>query len=354
MNERDRFLARLAAGPLLADGAMGTLLYSRGIPQRANLDELVATRPEIIGAIHREYLEAGAELIETATFGANRVRLAAHGMNDRAGAFNRRGAQLAREARDVVGHDAWVAGSVGPLGAPTRELVRLGEPAVRAAVREQLDGLLEGGVDLFVFETFSLLDHLLLAIDEARHAADLPIVAQLTFGEELQLPDGTTPQAAAIALAAAGADVIGVNCGGGPEACVEALEAIAESSAASASPRSIMPNAGLPRSGSRASSSTPPARTTWPGWCRASWRQAGRCSAAAAGRRRSTSPRCDWPSTRSRQPRGNPGRAPPRWPCRQRSNLNRSPSRRTPAPLPPPPTHPRRPVWRVPWPNAAS
>ncbi len=253
LSERDRFLARLATGPLLADGAMGTLLYSRGIPQRANLDELVATRPEIIGAIHREYLEAGAELIETATFGANRVRLEAHGLAGRAAALNRRGAQLAREARDVVGRDAWVGGSIGPLGAPTRELVRLGEAAVRAAVREQLDGLLEGGVDLFVFETFSLLEHLLVAIDEARRATSLPIIAQLTYGEDLQLPDGTTPEMAALAIAAAGADVIGVNCGGGPEACVEALEAMAtmgsggSGTTTNAPHRSIMPNAGLPQ-----------------------------------------------------------------------------------------------------------
>ncbi|HMA47207.1 MAG TPA: homocysteine S-methyltransferase family protein, partial [Frankiaceae bacterium] len=258
-SERERFLARLAAGPLLADGAMGTLLYSRGVPQRANLDELVATRPDVIGAIHREYLEAGAELIETATFGANRNRLAAHGLADRAGAFNRRGAQLAREARDVVGRDAWVGGSIGPLGAPTRELLRLDEPAIRAAVREQLDGLLEGGVDLVVFETFSLLEHLLIAIDEARRISSLPILAQLTFGEELQLPDGTTPATAAEALSATGADVIGVNCGGGPEACIEALEAMTAPSAEAvtaagagaagrAAPRrSIMPNAGLPQ-----------------------------------------------------------------------------------------------------------
>jgi methionine synthase / methylenetetrahydrofolate reductase(NADPH) len=254
--ERERFLARLAAGPLLADGAMGTLLYSRGIPQRANLDELVATRPEIIGAVHREYLDAGAELIETATFGANRIRLAGHGLADRASAFNRRGAQLAREARDVVGRDVWVAGSVGPLGAPTRDLLRLAEPTVRAAVREQLDGLLEGGVDLFIFETFSLLEHLLIAVDEARRAASLPIIAQLTYGEELQLPDGTTPAIAAAAIAGAGADVVGVNCGGGPEACVEALETIAaaafesdaDTGASGSGPsRSIMPNAGLPQ-----------------------------------------------------------------------------------------------------------
>jgi len=225
---------------------MGTLLYSRGVPQRANLDELVASRPELISAIHREYLEAGAELIETATFGANRVRLAAFGMGDRAVALNRRGAQLAREARDVSGREAWVAGSIGPLGAPNRELLHLPDADVRAAIREQVDGLLEGGADLFIFETFSLLPHLLAAIDEARRATDLPIVAQLTFGEELQLPDGTPPGVAAAALVAAGADVVGVNCGGGPEACAEALEAMAASGDTTV-PRSILPNAGLPQ-----------------------------------------------------------------------------------------------------------
>jgi methionine synthase / methylenetetrahydrofolate reductase(NADPH) len=244
VNERERFRQRLAARPLLADGAMGTLLYSRGVPQRANLDELVSTRPELISAVHREYLDAGAELIETATFGANRVRLAAYGMGDRAAALNRRGAQLAREARDVSGREAWVAGSIGPLGTPNRELVHLPDAEVRAAVREQLDGLLEGGVDLFIFETFSMLSHLLLAIDEARRAADLPVVAQLTYGEELQLPDGTIPAVAAGALLAAGADVVGVNCGGGPEACAEALESMAGGHPA---PRSILPNAGLPQ-----------------------------------------------------------------------------------------------------------
>jgi methionine synthase I (cobalamin-dependent)/5,10-methylenetetrahydrofolate reductase len=248
VDERERFRARLAEGPMLADGGMGTLLFSRGVPQRANLDELVVTRPELIGAIHREYLAAGADLIETATFGANRMRLATHGLADRAARINRRGAQLAREARDVSGRDAWVGGSIGPLGAPTPELLRIPDAEVRAAVREQLDGLLEGGVDLFVFETFSLLEHLLLAIDEARRASDLPIVAQLTFGEDLELPDGTTPSTAAIALADAGADVIGVNCGGGPEACVEALETMAGAGEPAApTPRSIMPNAGLPQ-----------------------------------------------------------------------------------------------------------
>ena len=165
---RVRFRDRLAAGPLLADGAMGTLLFSRGIPQRAVLDDLVATRPDLIGAIHREYLAVGADIIETATFGANRVRLAPYGLADRAGRLARRGAQLAREARDVAGRDVLVAGSVGPLGAPTREILHLSEAAVREAFREAIEGLLEGGVDVFWFETFSLIDHLALAIDEAR------------------------------------------------------------------------------------------------------------------------------------------------------------------------------------------
>jgi homocysteine S-methyltransferase len=243
MDARARFRDRLVGGPLLADGATGTLLFSRGIPQRAVLDELVATHPEIIGAIHREYLSAGADIIETATFGANRVRLTPYGLGDRGGRFARRGAQLAREARDVAGRDVLVAGSIGPLGAPTREILHLDDRTIRSAFRETIDGLLEGGVDLFWFETFSLIDHLALAIDEARSAAtDLPIVALLTFGEDIALADGTTPAAAVGALAAAAdVDVIGVNCGAGPVGCLEAVTAM------DGAGRAILPNAGLPQ-----------------------------------------------------------------------------------------------------------
>jgi methionine synthase / methylenetetrahydrofolate reductase(NADPH) len=246
VNERERFRERLAASPILADGGMGTLLFSRGIPQRACLDELPTTRPDLINAIHREYLEAGADLIETATFGANRIRLAGFGLATQARAFNRRAAQVAREARDVAGRDALVGGSIGPLGAPTRELLHLDESKVRAAYREQIDGLLEGGVDLLVIETHTDLGHLLLAIDEARRAADLPILAELTFGEELALPDGTTPDTAGRALAAAGVEAFGVNCGVGPIACLDALEAMGRVTSGEAA-RSIMPNAGLPQ-----------------------------------------------------------------------------------------------------------
>jgi methionine synthase I (cobalamin-dependent)/5,10-methylenetetrahydrofolate reductase len=220
---------------------MGTLLYSRGIPQRASLDELVATRPELIGAIHREYLAAGADIIETATFGANRIRLAPFGLADQAGRLARRGAQLAREARDVAGRDVLVAGSIGPLGVPNRDLLHLDDAAIRSAFRETIDGLLEGGADLLWFETFGSVEHLGLAVEEARSASDLPVVALLTFGEELELPDGTTPPEAARSMGAFDVDVIGVNCGAGPQGCLDALSAMGGDR------RAILPNAGLPQ-----------------------------------------------------------------------------------------------------------
>jgi homocysteine S-methyltransferase len=229
---------------------MGTLLFAGGVPQRACLDELATTRPQLVGSIHRAYLEAGADLIETATFGANRVRLAAYGLAGDVQRFNRAAARVAREARDVAGRDVLLAGSIGPLGAPTRDMLHLDETRIRDAFREQVDGLLEGGIDLLVLETFVDLRHLLIAADEARRAtADLPIVAQLTFGEELELADGSSPAVAATALAGAPVDVIGVNCGAGPHACLEALEAFGPD-AGSDSPapaRSLLPNAGLPQ-----------------------------------------------------------------------------------------------------------
>ncbi len=243
---RDRFAARLAAAPLLADGGMGTLRFSRGIPQRACLDEVATSRPDLVGTLHREYLDAGADLVETLTFGANRFRLDAYGLAAEAGRFNRRAAQVAREARDVSGRDAWVGGSIGPLGPPTRELRHPDDAAIRAAFREQIDGLLEGGADVLVIETFFDLHHLLLAVDEVRRASDVPVIASMTFGEDLVLADGTTPEMAVRALVAAGVDAIGVNCGVGP---VATLDALAELGApADGEPaRSIMPNAGLPQ-----------------------------------------------------------------------------------------------------------
>ncbi|MET0773827.1 MAG: homocysteine S-methyltransferase family protein, partial [Candidatus Limnocylindrales bacterium] len=138
---RRAFADRLGARPLLFDGAMGTLLFSRGVPQRASLDELVQTHPDLVSAIHREYVAAGADIIETCTFGANRLRLAPYGLADRAARLNRRAAQLAREARDVAGRDVLVAGSMGPLAAPNRP-ERPDGATMRAVVREQVEGLL--------------------------------------------------------------------------------------------------------------------------------------------------------------------------------------------------------------------
>lgn len=240
------FRQRARQRPILFDGAMGTLLYSRGIPQRACLDELVVSRPELISAIHREYLEAGADAITTAAFGANRFRLAAYGIADQAGRLNRRAVQLAREARDVAGRDALVAGSIGPLGMPLRGPIRRPELEVRAAFREAVEGLLEGGADLLLFETHNVLDELLMAVEEARALTDIPIVAEMTFGEELVALDGTTPEAAGAALTAADVDAIGVNCGVGPIGCLEALGRMGEPAAAGQL-RSVMPNAGLPQ-----------------------------------------------------------------------------------------------------------
>ncbi|MFI5258210.1 MAG: bifunctional homocysteine S-methyltransferase/methylenetetrahydrofolate reductase [Candidatus Limnocylindrales bacterium] len=244
LTERERFRIRLRRRPLLLDGAMGTLLYSRGVPQRACLDELILTRPELVSTIHREYIEAGADAIETNTFGANRFRLADFGLEKLAARINRRGAQIAREARETSGKDVLIAGSIGPLASTDRS-PRPHPGIARAAFREQIEGLLEGGADILVFETFDRLEPLLLAIEEARRASDLPVIAQMTYCEDLAANDGTTPEAAAAALTAAGVDAIGVNCGSGPLVCLEALVRTGPPSATVA--RSIVPNAGLPQ-----------------------------------------------------------------------------------------------------------
>ncbi len=229
---------------MLLDGAMGTLLFSRGIPQRASLDELVLSRPELVAAVHREYIAAGADIIETDTFSANRVRLGQLGLADRTVAINRRAAQLAREAREVSGRDVLVAGSIGPISSPLHGPSHLSDSEAGAAAAEQLEGLLEGGIDLVMIETASDLGHLLAAVAAARSSSDLPILASLSFGEDLRVADGSTPEAAAAALREAGVDALGVNCGSGPIAGIDVLEAMA--SAVAGVPRLIMPNAGLP------------------------------------------------------------------------------------------------------------
>jgi methionine synthase / methylenetetrahydrofolate reductase(NADPH) len=240
---RDAFATRVALRPLLVDGAMGTLLYSRGVPQRASLTELVLDRPELVSAIHREYIEAGADLIETDSFGADRVHLGRLGHAHRTREVNRRAAQLAREAREVSGRDVLVVGSVGPIGSRLRGR-RLRDEEVAAATSEQVEGLLEGGIDVVFLETAGDLEHLLASVEAVRRICDLPVVASVTFDEDLGAADGSDPETVATTLVEAGVDALGVNCGSGPATSVDALARMA--AAAGPSPLLIMPNAGLP------------------------------------------------------------------------------------------------------------
>ncbi len=168
-HQRRAFAERLARAPLLLDGAMGTLLYSRGVPQRASLDELVETRPDLIGAIHREYIEAGADVIETHTFGANRLRLAPFGLADgrRCSTAARPRSRARRVTSPAAATCSWPARSGRSKRRSTVPMPPQ-KPPMRAAFQEQIEGLLEGGVDVLLFETFSDLDELLLGIERGR------------------------------------------------------------------------------------------------------------------------------------------------------------------------------------------
>ena len=240
------FLNRLAHGPLLADGAMGTLLFARGIPFERCFDELNLTLPAMVEQIHREYLSAGAELIETNTFGANAVRLSSHMLGEKARMLARQGVKLARNAREVVGTPAFVAGSMGPLGAALAPFGAIAPADAEAAFRTQAEGLLEGGTDVFILETFQDLNEILAALRAVRAVtAELPVIAQMTFGEDGKTRYGHTPALVVRALKQAGASVVGVNCGVGPQATLELLEQFV--AAADGTPVSAMPNAGLPQ-----------------------------------------------------------------------------------------------------------
>ncbi|OGF15371.1 MAG: bifunctional homocysteine S-methyltransferase/methylenetetrahydrofolate reductase [Candidatus Eisenbacteria bacterium RBG_16_71_46] len=239
-------LDRLARGPLLADGAMGTLLYERGVPFSESFDGLNLTKPTLVESVHRDYLAAGAELIETNTFGTNAIRLAAHGLDDKVRVIARQGAKTARAAREIVGVDAFVAGSIGPLGKP---LVPFGQITTADAERffhAAAEGLLEGGCDCFILETFQDLNEILAALRSVRRVSlGLPVIAQMTFGQDGKTLYGHTPTLAVGALKQAGANVVGVNCGVGPQATLEVLEEVL--AAAGDTPVSAMPNAGLPQ-----------------------------------------------------------------------------------------------------------
>ena len=237
-------LARLKKSPVLCDGAMGTLLYSKGIFINRSYDELNLSQPELIRGIHHEYLQAGAEIIETNTFGGNSFRLARHSMADKVRDINLAGARVAKEA--AKSFDVWVAGSVGPLGIRIEPLGKTSFAEARAAFRDQIAALIEGGVDLLILETFGYLEEIHQAMLAARDVSStIPIVAQVTVDEEGNCLDGSTPETFTPRLEEWGADVIGCNCSVGPVDMLEAMESVR---ALTSLPLAAQPNAGIPRS----------------------------------------------------------------------------------------------------------
>ncbi len=238
------FRARLKQGPVLCDGAMGTLLYAKGIFINRSYDELNLSQPDLIRGVHHDYLQAGAEIIETNTFGANSFRLGRHSLADKVRDVNLAGAQLAREA--AKSFDVWVAGSVGPLGIRIEPLGKTSFEEAREAFREQITALKEGGVKLLILETFGYVEELHQAVQAAREVApELPIIAQVTIDEEGNCLDGSDPETFAPRIEQWGVDAIGCNCSVGPIAMLEAMERVR---AATSLPLAAQPNAGIPRS----------------------------------------------------------------------------------------------------------
>jgi methionine synthase / methylenetetrahydrofolate reductase(NADPH) len=245
-------LEQLQQRPLLCDGAMGSLLYARGVGYEQCFDALNLAQPELIQGIHREYISAGAQIIETNTFGANRAKLESYNLEERVREINHRAARLALEAREVAGQPVFIAGAVGPTGRPLQapDEHRLGE--LRAIFREQIEALQEGGVELLILETFSSLAELRQAVLAAKEVGGLPIVAQMSFYEDAHTLSGQSAARVATVLSDLGVDVMGANCSVGPAATLDTLqEMIAEvkhSDIAGARPQlfSAQPNAGLP------------------------------------------------------------------------------------------------------------
>jgi len=229
---------------VLFDGAMGTMLYARGVFINQCYDELNVRTPDLVRDVHRAYVKAGAEVLETNSFGANRLKLAQFGLAAQTRELNRRAAELAREAADE-GRDVLVAGAVGPLGVRLEPYGPTSAEEARSIFREQMEGLKEGGADLFILETFGDLHEIGQAIAAAREVDPaMPVVAQMTIGVDGLTPYGATPEDVARALDRFGADVIGLNCSVGPQAILDAVERMAPLTRKKIA---AQPNAGMPR-----------------------------------------------------------------------------------------------------------
>ncbi|NIM19819.1 MAG: bifunctional homocysteine S-methyltransferase/methylenetetrahydrofolate reductase [Candidatus Latescibacteria bacterium] len=234
------FIDELEERILLADGAMGTMLYAKGVYINTCFDELNLSRPSLVSDIHKEYLQAGAEILETNTFGANRFKLATFGIEDRVKQINEAGADLARSSANKA---AFIAGSIGPLGKPLRPLGKISKEDAFAAFKEQAEALAPN-VDLFIVETIHSLEEMRIAIEAIKSISSLPIVAQMTFTDEEQTLAGESPEQVARGLESYDVACIGINCSIGPQPMLEIIEKMG---AVTDKILSAQPNAGSPR-----------------------------------------------------------------------------------------------------------
>jgi methionine synthase / methylenetetrahydrofolate reductase(NADPH) len=230
---------------IVFDGAMGTMLYTEGVFINQCYDELNLRAPDLVKKIHALYTKAGAEVIETNTFGANKLKLTQYGLDTQVREINRAGATIAREAADAAGRSVLVAGAVGPLGVRIEPYGPTSVEEARGFFREQIEGLKQGGADVFLFETFGDLHEMEQAIHAAREASpQTPVIAQMTIGADGLTPFGATPEDIAISLDAWGADIIGLNCSVGPQIILEAIEKMVPHTSKKLV---AQPNAGMPR-----------------------------------------------------------------------------------------------------------
>jgi methionine synthase / methylenetetrahydrofolate reductase(NADPH) len=241
-NRSREFREQLASRVIVADGAMGTMLYSRGVFINRCFDELNLSQPDLVRQIHQEYVKAGAEILETNTFGATRSRLAAFGVAEKLKAINQAGVRLAREAAN---EKSFVAGAIGPLGLRIEPLGPTSFAEARQMFREQADALIEAGADLLILETFGNLGELRQAVLAAREAGgdSIPIIAQVTIDDFGHLPGGTDTETFTREMDSWPVDAIGLNCSVGPKATLETIELMVQHAT---KPLSAMPNAGLP------------------------------------------------------------------------------------------------------------
>jgi methionine synthase I (cobalamin-dependent)/5,10-methylenetetrahydrofolate reductase len=236
------FLSAIEDRVLVCDGAMGTMLYTKGIFISRCFDELNLSAPALVREVHADYVKAGADIVETNTFGANRTKLMTHGLAEQTREINLQGARLAREAARA---NAFVAGAIGPLGIRIEPWGKTSIEEARAVFRDQAQALVDGGVDLFILETFFDLNEVQAAMRGVRDVSDRPLVVQMSVEDDGNSQEGTPPELFAKRLDEWGADVVGLNCSVGPQAMLDAIERIAN---ATSKKLSAQPNAGKPRS----------------------------------------------------------------------------------------------------------